>query len=332
MKSFATLASIVAANAAVSAVSSENVEALFEQFIVDFDRSYRSDAEKAHRFEIFRDNVSQVERLNAQKSGVTYGINNFSDLLSVEVEEMNMRGFSLPAGLDGASLVPGVSSSGANESVDYASCYLGVRDQSQCGSCWAFAAAAVTEGQSCVVNNEKVDLAPQHLVDCDKRDKGCKGGMLDAPLEFIVKNGLCTEDDYKYTGTDGSFFFKNKCKESNCGKKHKLSSFKQIGNNAQDLIDALKNGPISVAVGVTSKFQSYSSGVMTVAECGSTQLNHAVTVVGYEKINNKDVFKIRNSWSAKWGSKGYIQLEFSACGLGSLNYAGILAKDNIVRI
>jgi len=66
----------------------------------------------------------------------------------------------------------------------------GVKDQAQCGSCWAFSVVGSLEGHHQIAGNKLVSLSEQQFVDCDTNDghQGCDGGEMHVALTYTIKN------------------------------------------------------------------------------------------------------------------------------------------------
>jgi len=181
-----------------------------------------------------------------------------------------------------------------------------VKNQEQCGSCWAFSSTGSMEGAWFLKNGSLVSLSEQQLVDCStaQGNQGCNGGLMDYAFEYVVKNkGITTEAAYPYTATGP-----NTCVAKGKPVAATLSGFKDVPVNSETaLLTAIVQQPVSVAVEADqSVFQFYSGGVMDSA-CG-TQLDHGVLAVGYGTLGGKDYYLVKNSWGADWGSQGYILL------------------------
>ena len=69
---------------------------------------------------------------------------------------------------------------------------------------------------------------------------------------------------------------------------------------------ALNQGPVAVAVDASNQFESYKRGILN--NCKGTHLNHAIAAVGYGSEGGKEYWIVRNSWSTRWGEKGYIRM------------------------
>jgi len=179
-----------------------------------------------------------------------------------------------------------------------------VKNQGQCGSCWAFSTTGSLESAYAIKNGKITEFSEQQLVDCDHNgDQGCNGGLMDNAFGWIEKNGgLCTEDDYRYTGTGG--MCKKSCKLVDGSAPTK---FTDVGHTDKDLMAALAQQPVSVAIEADQlAFQLYSGGVLT-GRCG-TNLDHGVLAVGYGTDNKQDFYKVKNSWGTSWGEKGFFRL------------------------
>merc|ERR1719326_117922 len=203
--------------AAAGPLGDDEYNTLWKAFKTDFKKAYDTVEEHAARFSTFKDNVDFITSHNArsEEHGYTVGINQFADMSSAEFKKTML---TYRADLKKPNPTPILDESNLADSVDWVAkgAVTPVKNQGQCGSCWAFSPTGSTEGAYQIATGKLLSFSEQELVDCDNsahggQDQGCNGGLMDNAFEWIgTKNGLCTEDDYSYKGTKGQ------CKMSSC--------------------------------------------------------------------------------------------------------------------
>merc|ERR1711975_17313 len=189
-----------------------------------------------------------------------------------------------------------------------------VKNQQQCGSCWAFSSTGSLEGAMFVATGKLISLSEEDLVQCNSiTDHGCQGGLMDNAFNWVQQNGICSEAAYPYTsggGTTGS------CKKG-CSPVVSITGHTDVPSRDESALQAaVSKQPVSVAIEADkSAFQLYSGGILDNSACG-TNLDHGVLVVGYG-TDGKDYWKVKNSWGATWGEQGYIRMvrDKNQCGI-----------------
>ncbi|EER93437.1 hypothetical protein BDA96_01G090900 [Sorghum bicolor] len=301
-----------------------------EKWMAEHGRTYTDEAEKARRLEIFRANAEFIDSFNdAGKHSHRLATNRFADLTDEEFRAAR-TGFrprpapAAAAGSGGRFRYENFSLADAAQSVDWRAmgAVTGVKDQGECGCCWAFSAVAAVEGLNKIRTGRLVSLSEQELVDCDVNgeDQGCEGGLMDDAFQFIERRGgLASESGYPYQGDDGS------CRSSAAAARAaSIRGHEDVPrNNEAALAAAVANQPVSVAInGEDYAFRFYDSGVLG-GECG-TDLNHAITAVGYgTAADGSKYWLMKNSWGTSWGEGGYVRIRRGVrgegvCGLAKL--------------
>jgi len=279
----------------------------FNSWIKTYNKSYLNQSDYIDRQSIYLSNLIKISRHNAENHSWTMGVNQFADLTSDEFKAQfagcyHTRSYDYSEGFNN------IQSTVLPVSVNWTEvgAVTPVKNQGQCGSCWAFSTTGSTESAWFLSKNQSVSLSEQQLVDCAgaEGNQGCNGGLMDYGFQYIIDNhGLTTESNYPYTARDGTC---NKQKVSNVAAT--ISGFTDVATNSElALMTAVAQQPISVAVEADqSIFQLYSGGVVT-GKCG-TNLDHGVLLVGYGTLANEDYWIVKNSWGTDWGMNGYILL------------------------
>jgi len=279
---------------------------LFSDFVAKYDKQYETKDVFA-KYATFKKNHFAIQQHNEGDHSYSLGLNEFADLTTEEFASL-MTGTYVPKNsfIRAQNAMEKDPNFVSTDDYDWvaAGAVTPVKNQGQCGSCWAFSTTGSTEGANQIANGKLVSLSEQQLVDCagSSGNQGCNGGLMDNAFEYIIgAGGLCTEDDYSYTGRDGT------CQKS-CTPAVQVKGYKDVTQGSEDdLMEALSKGPVSIAIEADQfGFQFYSGGVFS-GTCGK-QLDHGVLLVGAGTDNGKDYWTVKNSWGGSWGEQGYIRM------------------------
>lgn len=295
-------------------------------------KSYESTGSERVRYAIWKDNLKYIEEFNKQGESYTLAMNHFGDLTHTEFKKLYLSKKQPKDQLKGMStFIPPSNMDPPPAEVDWRTkgYVTKVKDQGQCGSCWAFSATGSLEGQTFKKTGKLPSLSEQQLVDCSKKfgNDGCDGGLMEQAFDYIKANeGIDDEASYPYEAKDGKCRF---IKDKVAAECHGYTAIKK--GNETDLMTALATvGPISVAIDAShNSFQFYSKGVYHDKHCKNKEddLDHGVLAVGYGVWSKSPSAKkklpyywVKNSWSETWGIKGYIRMakdHKNLCGIAT---------------
>ena len=188
-----------------------------------------------------------------------------------------------------------------------------IKDQGQCGSCWAFSSAATLEASLYIRRNLSVSLSEQSILDCSGGGS-CNGGWYGNVFTYYMSKSAVLQKDAPYQGVQKSCV-------SNPAGNYKVAAWGYLRKDlGKPTVDEIKMalctyGPLSACVEVTSAFQSYKSGVFDeFAKIGPDQINHAINIVGWD--DKKKAFLVKNSWGTQWGENGYVWVAYDCNNIG----------------
>merc|ERR1712048_118580 len=225
-----------------------------------------------------------------------------------------MNGYK--ADLKKANEVEVLDTKNLSDTVDWRSWLPPVKNQAQCGSCWAFSAVGAMEGAHYKATQSVVSLSEEQLVQCSTVNSGCNGGLMDYAFQYAERTPMVTEDAYPYTSGHGVTGTCNKGMEE--GGSVSVTGFHDVSadRSGAALKAAIAQQPVSVAIEADKMaFQGYTGGVITGSACG-TRLDHGVLAVGYGTEDGEDYFLVKNSWGSSWGESGYVKIgQANVCGI-----------------
>jgi len=294
-----------------SSVKGDDVDVAFAKWMMQNGKSYGNQSDKEYRKGVFSQNMSKV-KAHEQNQNATYnvGLNKFADLTP---EEFKVQYTGLKHNLKKTKNFAKGTSVNAPSSKDWTStsAVTGVKDQGQCGSCWAFSTTGALEGLYYINNSSQRSFSEQQLMDCSGSygNMSCNGGLMDFAFEYAQSHGVTDESNYPYTARDGYT-----CQTSNITNGFKIGSYVDVDDSQTALVNAIAERPVSIAINA-NPIQLYTSGIFNDWSC-SDQIDHGVLGVGYGTDGGQDFFKIKNSWGAAWGESGYFRVARRDYGSG----------------
>jgi len=324
-----------AAAAIADTVIQSHILEAFETWLVTYVPRVIDIHEREHMLFNWVDNDLYIQMHNAKEPLYTLGHNAFSGMNQTEfsnwIGKNKIFGASKYYTDDQSSMQSDIILPLTVDWRDYGA-VTPVKDQQQCGSCYAFSTTGALEGGYHIyVNSENdvVSFSEQQILDCGDRRSGhgCNGGDMGGSFNWIIQNdGLCTENDYAYfsgeTGKSGQ------CKSSECTIVQESAPKETIyvqPNSDQAMMEALVKQPVSVAIQANERdFQLYSSGVLT-GTCGDS-LDHGVLLVGYGSTDSDDYYIMKNSWGTGWGESGYCRLGKGSTYNNGAGQCGVLSQ------
>lgn len=280
---------------------------LFEEFKTDFNKKYSAE-EEDNRFQIFVSNLKLADERNAEEkmNGGTavHGITQFMDLSPAEFRNrfllsdprMKTNGAEVVEISEPVNTTAGVT--------DWSGKYTTpVKNQAQCGSCWAFSATEQIESDSMRTLGTNYILSPEQIVQCDKTSYGCNGGWTEHAYNYVKSTGgITTDSNYPYTSSTG---VTGQCADKGNNYVISVSGYSTVKGESSMASYVQKTGPLSVCLDA-STWSTYKGGIMT--SCPK-QVDHCVQAVGVDASSN-GYWKVRNSWGTSWGESGYIRLAY----------------------
>ena len=306
-----------------------SVSILFSKWKATYGVHYQTPSENSYRLQIFNRNFIALDSIRRVSPEARFGPTFFSDkpeeelkIYKGEKEDFQDReNYSNVVEelkkYQNGGLTQGILE---NLEIDHRNLTSGVKDQGACGSCWAFSATTAMES----VFGGKVVISPQHFFDCDKNATCINGGDAVITVSNVLReHGYKLESDAPYLGRKAT------CNSANSRKVNFSSLNFRDALNIQNIVNYQTNGgpepvntnpmairvreellrkmgPLTVSIYLDNDLYFFQGGLYyNQKSCSTFNSNHSVTLIGMDK----DSWVIQNSFSARWGDKGYIRIK-----------------------
>lgn len=203
--------------------------------------------------------------------------------------------------------------------VDWRPNMSAVKDQGQCGSCYAESSVGAFEAAWSLKTGRVHNFSVQQAIDCSsvEGNQGCNGGWMHSVYDWIIAgDGILLDSQDPYVAK------KQNCSERSGEEIAYLRNWSYVHPSQKALLHWIMKQPISIAVSADDCWQSYESGILNGTNCPSSlyppQLDHGVIAVGYDLRGTQPYFLVRNSWGSVWGEKGYVRIALNLTHSGGL--------------
>lgn len=305
-------------------------------------QGYSSEIETIGRFSIFLTNLRLAQERNSRaavnaRRGLkpeTHGVTKFMDLTPQEFTA-KFKGLIPSKHLKNTTLhTNAVKASVSAKSIDWNAkgALTPIKNQGQCGSCWAFSATEQLESQFFQKYGTLKELAPQQVVSCDYTCNGCGGGNPIEAWGYVYSfGGQEPSGDYPYTsGVSGQT---GVCRSDAAEVIEDVgSTYKMIASQPSEesnMLAQIQDSPMSVCVDA-QLWQTYTGGVITASSGCGTSIDHAVQATGYNAEGNYWI--VRNSWGETWGENGFVWVEYGANVCGITTQATTVSVEKIMEM
>jgi len=310
----------------------------FESFIEMHGRSYQqSSAEFQTRKALYEQRVADAQVHNSESNRLwTAGVNKLWDWTESELQtlrgwdgSMQPEGGSSRAVRKHATFLQQTSDLPKEKIWSNLAMAQHVKNQADCGSCWAIAAATTLEGHVEIFSGKPRTVSAQEIVMCTPNprhcggDGGCKGATAELAMDWVLKHGVAEEYQVPYTGHDGNcpgqtaaldmaqLFAStdDSAPTQSAGNGFGMTGWETLPKNQYEpLARAIaEKGPVAVSVAADQWFQ-YESGIFNGCPKDAV-IDHAVVAIGYGEESGHKYWVIQNSWGREWGESGHIRLE-----------------------
>ena len=205
-----------------------------------------------------------------------------------------------------------------------------IKNQRNCGACWAASAATVVEMAHYLAHSSLVYLSYQELLDCCTQGSlGCSGGQAVEALEYIQQRGVLYEQYLPYEARQGACSPVPRAQgslssllthprrawhtltrpaaaaEPGATRYFGVRQIIPLGAGVEAIVRALARNAVIISINTSPLLRFYSSGVFESADCRSGVTDHHLVAVGYNLGGPRPYLKVLNSWGATWGMGGY---------------------------
>jgi hypothetical protein len=319
---------------------------MYAQFRHEFRQSDVDTENDARRFFAFKHNVARAYVLNSEQginctdlfAGVNcvFGITKFADMFQDEFAATRL-GYRRAAVRPDVPVLAVEGNFSTADAVDWRQrgAVTHVKDQGECGSCWAFSATEEIESALFMKTGHLKRLSTQQIISCDKKDNGCDGGDTVTAYSYVKKaggidaagdypdkshttgrTGKCTWDHKKVAQISGFAWATKPCKRGACNQQDETALARALA----------QHGPVSICVNA-GNWNLYKRGVYS-RKCSAAyrDVDHCVQLVGFDASASPPFWIVRNSWNTDWGEKGFMRLQMGK------NLCGVANEATLVQI